>query len=250
MKRNKHWVLLVVLASALIVGFATPPQAWAASSANHVADVSLSSSGVEWVPTARNGGMALTVSTPTGEVIRREFAAGEHPFIGLFDAAGQRLADGVYQYELTAKPAHGTITRTEAEAQSHGETRTGGGAAGEVQSGSFAIAGGEVVPADLTEPTPGAGARRLVAPSGVQRVTAPDQVIADDLIVQGSACIGLDCVNNESFGFDTIRLKENNTRIKFDDTSTSTGFPNHDWQLTANDSASGGQNKFSIEDIT
>src|SRR5437868_2875178 len=77
-----------------------------------------------------------------------------------------------------------------------------------------------------------------------------DFVIPDDLIVQGSACVGLDCVNNESFGFDTIRLKENNTRIKFDDTSTSAGFPNNDWQLTANDSASGGANKFSIEDIT
>jgi hypothetical protein len=77
-----------------------------------------------------------------------------------------------------------------------------------------------------------------------------DQVIADDLIVQGSTCVGLDCVNNESFGFDTIRLKENNTRIKFDDTSTGAGFPNNDWQLTANDSASGGLNKFSIENTT
>jgi hypothetical protein len=75
-------------------------------------------------------------------------------------------------------------------------------------------------------------------------------VTADDAIIQGSLCVGLDCVVNESFGFDTIRLKENNTRIKFDDTSTSTGFPNNDWQLTANDSASGGANKFSIEDIT
>jgi hypothetical protein len=77
-----------------------------------------------------------------------------------------------------------------------------------------------------------------------------DQVIADDLIVQGSACVGLDCVNNESFGFDTLRLKENNTRIKFDDTSTSAGFANNSWQLTANDSASGGLNKFSIENTT
>ena len=75
-------------------------------------------------------------------------------------------------------------------------------------------------------------------------------MIADDLIVQGSTCVGLDCVNNESFGFDTIRLKENNTRIKFEDTSASAGFPTHDWQLTANDSASGGAEKFSIEDIT
>jgi hypothetical protein len=79
---------------------------------------------------------------------------------------------------------------------------------------------------------------------------AADQVIPDDLIVQGSACVGLDCVNNESFGFDTIRLKENNTRIKFDDTSTGAGFPNNDWQLTANESANGGLNKFSIENIT
>jgi hypothetical protein len=75
-------------------------------------------------------------------------------------------------------------------------------------------------------------------------------VTADDEIIQGSLCVGLDCVNNENFGFDTIRLKENNTRIKFDDTSTAAGFPNNDWQLTANDSASGGANKFSIEDIT
>ncbi len=34
-----------------------------------------------------------------------------------------------------------------------------------------------------------------------------DQVILDDLIVDGSACIGFDCVNGESFGFDTIRIK-------------------------------------------
>ena len=78
---------------------------------------------------------------------------------------------------------------------------------------------------------------------------AADQVIPDDLIVQGSGCFGFDCVNNESFGFDTIRLKENNTRIKFEDTSVGT-FPTNDWQLTANDSASGGASKFSIEDIT
>ncbi|MEO5623694.1 MAG: tail fiber domain-containing protein [Dokdonella sp.] len=77
-----------------------------------------------------------------------------------------------------------------------------------------------------------------------------DVVTADDIIVQGSACIGLDCVNNESFGFDTLRLKENNTRIRFMDTSASAGFANHNWQLTANDSGSGGLEKFSIEDLT
>lgn len=77
-----------------------------------------------------------------------------------------------------------------------------------------------------------------------------DQQILDDLIVDGSACIGLDCVNGENFNFDTIRLKENNVRIKFLDTSSTGGFPSFDWQLTANDSINGGENHFSIEDIT
>ena len=76
-----------------------------------------------------------------------------------------------------------------------------------------------------------------------------DQVILDDLIVDGSICVGFDCVNGESFGFDTLRLKENNLRIKFQDTSSSASFPTNDWQITANDSTNGGQNKFSIDDI-
>src|ERR1051325_8337923 len=60
----------------------------------------------------------------------------------------------------------------------------------------------------------------------------------------------MDFVHNELYGFDIILLLDNNKRIKFDDTSTSAGFPANDWQLTANDSASGGLSKFSIEDIT
>lgn len=76
-----------------------------------------------------------------------------------------------------------------------------------------------------------------------------DQVFNDDVIVRGSECVGVDCSNGESFGFDTLRLKENNLRIKFQDTSTSASFPSNDWQLTANDSSNGGANKFSIDDI-
>jgi hypothetical protein len=77
-----------------------------------------------------------------------------------------------------------------------------------------------------------------------------DQVIPDDLSVQGSSCIGLDCVDNESFGFDTLRLQENNLRIKFDDTSTSSGFPNNDWALQANETGSGGASRFMLFDET
>jgi hypothetical protein len=77
-----------------------------------------------------------------------------------------------------------------------------------------------------------------------------DNVIADDLIVDGSACIGTDCVNGENFGFDTLRLKENNLRLKFDDTSAAGGFPNTDWEIMINESANGGANLFSILDVT
>lgn len=77
-----------------------------------------------------------------------------------------------------------------------------------------------------------------------------DQVFQDDVVARGSLCVGIDCTNTETFGFDTIRLRENNTRIRFDDTSSSGSFPSTDWQLTANDSANGGRNRFSIEDVS
>ena len=91
----------------------------------------------------------------------------------------------------------------------------------------------------------------LSAPAlvGLSTATQADQVILDDLIVDGSICVGQDCVNGESFGFDTLRLKENNLRIKAQDTSTSASFPSNDWQITFNDSSNGGANKFSIDDI-
>jgi len=77
-----------------------------------------------------------------------------------------------------------------------------------------------------------------------------DQQILDDLIVDGSVCAGQDCVNGENFGFDTLRLRENNLRLHFDDTSTTASFPSNDWRLVANDSDNGGANHFSIEDST
>lgn len=78
----------------------------------------------------------------------------------------------------------------------------------------------------------------------------PAETILDDVTVQGSLCVGMDCQANENFGFDTLLFKENNLRIKFQDTSSSSGnFPGNDWQLTINDSSDGGLNYFSIDDV-
>ncbi|NVK21293.1 MAG: tail fiber domain-containing protein [Kangiellaceae bacterium] len=77
-----------------------------------------------------------------------------------------------------------------------------------------------------------------------------DIIHTDDVIINGgSLCVGMDCVNGENFGFDTLRLKENNLRIHFNDTSASGSFPSNDWRITANDSSNGGANKFSIDDV-
>lgn len=76
-----------------------------------------------------------------------------------------------------------------------------------------------------------------------------DQVIPDDLIVQGSMAVGVDAVNNESFGSDTILLKEADLRLHFNDTSTGS-FPTNDWRILINDldSEPAAENYFAIQD--
>ncbi len=77
---------------------------------------------------------------------------------------------------------------------------------------------------------------------------AADQCILDDLIVDGSECVGIDCVCNMNFGFDTIVLQENNLRIFFNDTSSSASFPTANWRIVANDSSNGGAEYLAFED--
>lgn len=191
---------------------------------------------MHWRVAAVHGGATLTVSQPDGVVYRQEFAAGEQPEFVAPEKGGS-LPDGAYTWELVLAPRN-LVTRDGSGAQVE-EKR----AEGRVVSGTFVVRNGAIsLPSAIAERPGPSGSSELIA-------TPEDQVIPDDLIVQGSGCFGFDCVNNESFGFDTIRLKENNLRIKFEDTSVG-AFPANDWQLTANDSASGGSNKFSIEDIT
>src|SRR5204863_2187998 len=117
---------------------------------------------------------------------------------------------------------------------------------------SFSVHGGRVfvgAPEEGIEPV---SIRSVGKFSGQSKdtlgVPVPNDVVtADDSIIQGSQCVGLDCVNNESFGFDTVRLKENNTRLKFDETWTTAGCSNKDWQLTGTGGCRGAY-KFPIED--
>jgi hypothetical protein len=252
---------LIVAVLALIL---VPTLGFAQKAPETVAKMSVSSSLIQWSPIVDNESLLLVVTDPDGEVSTQEFKAGSNPSLSARGLSG----DGSYTYELrVARKVSAAFKAQLAKAREAGNDaaarkllRDAGMQFALTQSGSFSVSGGTFVSPDLTEGK-GAGGLKSAATAKSGNTTqndsvmrlipkANDQVIPDDLIVQGSACVGLDCVNNESFGFDTIRLKENNTRIKFDDTSTSTGFAANDWQLTANDSASGGASKFSIEDIT
>lgn len=248
MRRNSLFALAVAFTALCVVSTV------AVAAPARLAEPLAGSSSIEWQLNASFESAVLTVSTPSGAVIRREFLSGQVPSFNLFDQKGQTRPAGNYNYELRAVPAIDAAVRNRlAAARAAGDDRAAiaeqaraGLRDDLVQSGSFAIVDGAFAMGGAAE-TPG-GPRNANA-AAMRNVTAADQVIPDDLIVQGSTCVGFDCVNNESFGFDTIRLKENNLRIHFEDTSVGS-FPTNDWRLIANDSASGGSSKFSIEDST
>ena len=77
-----------------------------------------------------------------------------------------------------------------------------------------------------------------------------DIVHSDDVIITGGLAVGVDAVNGETFGTDTMRLKQNIVRVHFDDTSGTASFPRNDWRIVINDQFNGGSEHFSIEDST
>src|SRR2546423_3480083 len=226
-----------------------------------VSRLSASRSAVKWNVVVANAGTTLTITAPDGRVFRSEFRSGNAPEFSLLDSKREKVPDGVYVYELRLAPALSAAEkekrRTERgrddEPERERSARKRQPTDSLVESGSFAIVNGEAIVAGAVEPQRRSSNRTSLDGPATQNNfnrsfarlrnhlgARPDDVIPDDLIVQGSACVGLDCVSGEVFGFDTIRVKENNTRIQFDDTSTSASFPTNNWQIRANSSASGG----------
>lgn len=231
---------------------------------NKLAAINANGSSVRWDVTAPYASVTLTVAAPDGRVFSKGFKGGSSPYFSIADAQGERLPDGQYTYELRLTPVS-SPARTDAMSNGRGKNdepeavraahKSAAPSQPLVESGSFSIVNGAVIVAGASEEAGPRPASKVTEPQKLpgsapatlsnlrqhhfSRLFLPDQVIPDDLIVQGSACVGLDCVNNENFGFDTIRVKENNTRIQFDDTSAAP-FPTNNWQIRANSSASGG----------
>ncbi len=212
MRRFSFFVFIVAAVAAL------PLIAFAADGEPRAARLVTTARAIEWHPTTEPAMTVLSVQRPDGEVITETFAAGRNPMLRL-----DGLADGLYSYELRVMQADSGPL---------------------VQSGSFTVANGAVVPPDAVE--------RVLLPEARPSLPAPNTFFPfpDDVSAQGGVCAGSDCTNAESYGLASAKLKENNTRLKFEDTSTGVGFATTDWQLSANDTFSGGANKFFVEDLT
>jgi hypothetical protein len=245
----------VILASQFLV--------FAQTGDGEIAKMVAGAGGIRWEIGVAHAGGTLTITFPDGRAVRRSVRAGAAAEINLSDKYMDALPDGTYSYELRLAAVISSGQKEailkargnddDSESDRLGRKRSTNPQL--TQSGSFAIVNGSIVGPGAVEGqrTNAKAAPQPRAPLSGNTVSRlrnhrtfmgapPDQVIPDDLIVQGSACVGLDCVNNENFGFDTIRMKENNTRLHFDDTSVSTGFPTNNWQIRANSSSSGGEN--------
>ncbi len=186
------------------------------------ASIRVSPEEVTWLPAHDHQATALTVVGPEGISFRQEFGRGELPTFGARDGQGSALPDGSYTYELRAVPH---VPRGFDEDLAAGRETGDTARIAELQrevtldrllmSGSFVIHQGTfVAPAADPQPQP-----TLRADEGLRPITAADQVINDNLLVDGTACIGFACVaDSDDDNFNTLRLKGDFLNLIFEDT--------------------------------
>ncbi|MDY7094869.1 MAG: tail fiber domain-containing protein [Acidobacteriota bacterium] len=258
-------VLIVALGAAALTGSGTAEAQITGSQA--MASVDAAPDGLHFSPDAAAlpwpvAGWTLTVGGPDGFYQRQSFDANAAP--ALFVAG---LVDGEYTWRLQANPQLDPQIRAQLES-----ARAGGDqealqrlidlgrlpAPAPAQGGAFQVRDGIILDPFLAESGAAlAEDSRQTAETGAHSVQAPALTnateayyVGNNLYVNNSACIGGSCpTSGLSFGYDTIRLIENNLRIHFDDDSIGS-FPDRDWRLVVNDSSSGGRDRFSIEDAT
>jgi hypothetical protein len=232
---SRRTILALLSVALLVVSMAVATATAAEVTERRTADT------LSWAADFQWDHAVLTVSGPAG--VRSWVIAPESGLSFAIDrlAAWARAAritvEGSYVYELSFAPRisdEEAVERTRRRADEEGS----GPAThrfGELPktSGTFRIQDGVVVGAESTAPE--------------RSATTKDVLHYDDVIVTGSLCLGFDCVDGESFGYCTQKLKENNLQLCFEDTSTG-AFPTRDWKIQINDTTSGGADYFTIWD--
>ncbi len=279
-------IALAILIPATEAGAQEPSQQPSRMAAPLVQMHAEASAGLLWHTARSSGALTLSVSGPADFSHQAQFERGATPFLPLVNSLGQRLPDGLYSYEFVERlefaPHLAAGLRSARQAGDEALVQSllaseGTPPTATKQTGFFRVHEGLIVtPDSLSESTASVSSGPQVD-VGDPAVSKPpfgdddddgdgdgdgddfwpgdggipeDQVILDDLIVDGNLCAGIDCVDGESFSTDTLRLKANNLRIHFDDTSSSASFPRNDWRIEVNDDANGGADYFGIEDTT
>ncbi len=209
---------------ALSVLFATV-SAEAREAARPLAEMTLVAGHVAWELAGDYEHLVLTVTGPEGFWLRKEFAPGQSPSLNLFEQDGQRLPEGAYVYELRLQAREGDPERPV------------------LQAGAFAVREGGFA-ATLERPRKGSAKE-----PPVRHITAAsEEVVADNLVVQGNACIGDGCGTGDADGPPLLRLKSTvATGIFFEDVTDGLTY-DRDWLLQANPTI-GGPDHFFLRDV-
>ena len=195
-----------------------------------IASVSSGGSSVRFDVLVPHSGKTLTIVAPDGQTFVKEFKEEGFAVFSLVDAAGEKLPDGSYQYEIRVTPIFSAEVKeklkaarakgNEAEVLRGLRRRGAMPSQATVQSGSFSVVNGSVIvgggpekgdqdramvqqrpgsvvagaSSTVSTATPAVSTRRSSYEIPRHHPSLPffDFVIADDLIVQGSACAGLE----------------------------------------------------------
>jgi hypothetical protein len=263
--RKKRLSLLIPILLAFVTCLNSTTTIAQAPGDEPIAAMIVEANGITWQPTIDHAGLTLTVSGSGGLILQQEFGPGSTPAFAPVSPDGQPHPDGSYTYELQAAPVMDPETRAALEAAREAgnsdavaeQLRQAGKLPDAmVQSGHFSIKGGQIVLDDAPEPAPpdqwlpSEDGDSSITPQGDNGAVTPQDVLHyDDVIITGSLCVGFDCQDGESFGFDTTILKEHNLRIYFNDTSYTASYPTNNWRITVNDSTNGGASYFSVDDV-
>src|SRR6185295_5656109 len=209
--KNLKYAISILSLLLVVVCLHISASAQAVREENKLAAISASGSSVRWDVTAAHAGLTVTVAAPDGRIFRQE-SKGSSAEFSLSDRQGNRLPDGQYTYELRVTPEISKAVKEQLaaargkddDAEDVRAARKRTTLPGLVESGSFSLLNGAVIVAGSSEE---AGARRVSKVSAPRPVITsvstepptkshhplmiakPDDVIPDDLIVQGSACV-------------------------------------------------------------
>ncbi len=233
MLNSKWFYVCLLLIPSLVFGLFTQP---VRAQGVEKLELVVNDGNLEWHTGWGEMTEVLTLEFPDGSKTSYQFKEDKTPLFSVLDAY-----DGNYLFELVGIPEVDYTLLSKWVSAEDGRDRVLSGLSDQetyLWSGSFSINDGQVF-----LPSAETGLDIDLSDNMIM-----DVLHYDDVIVTGSLCVGFDCVDGESFGYATLKLKENNLQLLFEDTSTST-FPSNDWKIQVNDTTSGGQNYFTIWDV-